>query len=216
MQHRSMVRLTSAAILGALALFTLACSDSAARTMAPKSRAEVIAASDAELAAADVAGYRLYQFRSEEDPTFAGDPTVCPAAPFVTNVRLNASLYATNTRSKDGLTMNESSRKIGTATACVRITDPTFPPGKQEAFYVAFDTPAGRFTANGTCALVSNNVPEPRIVLAGCNLKIVGAPEGFVGGEATSASIFNPARIAGVNTGSYWTLLVYGDPATKS
>ena len=212
MQSRSLIRLTSAAVLGALAMVTFACSDASPRPTAPVTRAD-IAATDAALAASDVAGYRLYQFRSEEDPTFAGDPTVCPAAPFVTNVRLNASLYATNTRSKDGLTMNESSRKIGTATACVRITDPTFPPGKQEAFYVAFDTPAGRFTANGTCALVSNNVPEPRIVLAGCNLKIVGAPAGFVGGEATSASIFNPARIAGVNTGSYWTLLVYGDPS---
>ena len=212
MQHRTIQRLTSTALLGALALSTLGCSDSSpSRAAAPT--APGAAVGDIQADASGAAGYRLYQFRSEEDPTFAGDPTVCPAAPFATNVRLNASIYATNTRSSDGLTMNADSRKIGTATACVRITDPTFPPGKQEAFYVAFDTPAGRFTANGTCALVSNNVPEPRIVLAGCNLRIVGAPEGFVGGEATSASIFNPARIPGVNTGSYWTLLVYGDPS---
>lgn len=211
MHARALARLTGGILLGAVAVVTLACADGADAPRATGPRA-VAALEDATPGGA-AAGYRLYQFRSEEDPTFAGDPTVCPAAPFVTNVRLNASLWATNTRAKDGLTMTESNRKIGTATACVRITDPTFPPGKQEAFYVAFDTPAGRFTANGTCALVSNDVPEPRLVLAGCNLKIVGAPPGFTGGEATSASIFNPARIPGVSTGSYWTLLVYGEPA---
>jgi len=208
MQSISVSHFTRALVLGALALTTLACDDASPRTTGPAVRADVAA-----IEAGDATGYRLYQFRSEEDPTFAGDPAVCPAAPFVTNVRLNATLWATNARNSDGLTMQDGSRKIGTATACVRITDPTFPPGKQEPFYVAFDTPAGRFTANGTCALVSNDVPEPRIVLAGCNLRIVSAPAGFVGGEATSASIFNPARIPGVATGSYWTLLVYGAPS---
>ena len=209
MQSPSFTSLTRAFLAGALALTSLsavACSDTAPRTTGPAMRTGVVANETI-----DEAGYRLYQFRSEEDPTFAGDPTVCPAAPFVTNVRLNASLYTTNARNSDGLTMNDASRKIGTATACVRITDPTFPPGKQEAFYVAFDTPAGRFTASGTCALVSNDVP-PKVVLAGCNLRLIGAPDGFIGGEATSASIFNPARVPGVATGSYWTLLVYGDP----
>ena len=207
MKSFTLINLTRALVFGALALTTFACSDAAPRTTGPAMRGNVVDGT------ATVPAYQLYQFRSEEDPTFAGDPTVCPAAPFITNVRLNASLYTTNARNSDGLTMNDATRKIGTATACVRITDPTFPPGKQEPFYVAFDTPAGRFTANGTCALVSNDVPEPRIVLAGCNLRIVSAPAGFVGGEATSASIFNPARIPGVATGSYWTLLVYGEPS---
>ena len=208
MQSLSFTQLTRALAVGvALSLTALACSDAAPRPTGPSARASVVATESGT-----ATGYSLYQFRSEEDPTFAGDPTVCPAAPFVTNVRLNASLYTTNARNSDGLTMNDATRKIGTATACVRITDPTFPPGKQEPFYVAFDTPAGRFTANGTCALVSNDVPE-KVVLAGCNLRIVGAPAGFIGGEATSASIFNPARIPGVATGSYWTLLVYGEPS---
>lgn len=201
-------RSLGALLLGVLSMGPLGCADGPDAKAAPT-------AADASMLAArqpNTPGYRLYQFRSEEDPNFAGDPTVCPAAPFVTNVRLNASLWATAVRAKDGLTMNDSKRKIGTATACVRITDPTFPPGKQEPFYVAFDTPVGRFTANGTCALVSNDVPQPRIVLAGCNLRIVSAPAGFVGGEATSASIFNPARLPGVETGSYWTILAYGEP----
>lgn len=207
MKSFAFVNLTRALVVGALALTTFACSDTAPRATGPAVRGTTVADGTSE-----PESHRIYQFRSEEDPAFAGDPTVCPAAPFLTNVRLNATLWATNARNSDGLTMQEGSRQVGTATACVRITDPTFPPGKQEPFYVAFDTPAGRFTANGTCALVSNDVPEPRIVLAGCNLRIVGAPAGFVGGEATSASIFNPARIPGVATGSYWTLLVYGEP----
>ena len=207
MQHLHNV--TRALLAGALAITTFACADSSPRPTAPDVRGPL-----GSVEATTGVGYSLYQFRSEEDPSFAGDPTVCPAAPFVTNGRLNASLYTTNARNSDGLTMNDASRKIGTATACVRITDPTFPPGKQEPFYVAFDTPAGRFTANGTCALVSNDVPE-KVVLAGCNLRIIGAPAGFIGGEATSASIFNPARVAGVATGSYWTLLVYGAPSSN-
>jgi hypothetical protein len=166
------------------------------------------------------AGYRLYQFRSEEDPTFAGAPNVCkgdnPTVPFTPNLFLNATIWTTNARASDGLTVTNANRQIGTATACGRLEPPTvpgFPAGAQVPFHVAFDTPAGRITATGTCAVVSNSVPAAGIVLAGCNLKVVGMPTGFTGGEATSASILNAARIPGVSTGSYWTVLLYGDPA---
>ena len=210
MQVRRLAAHALALLLGAVSLAS--CSD---RAEAPRATgpAALVAADDATQpgSAAD-AGYRLYQFRSEEDPNFAGDPAVCPAAPFTPNVFLNASLWTTNARASDGLTVTNANRKIGTATACAFVG--SIAAGYQAPFYVAFDTPAGRFTANGTCLVVSNTVPTPGIVLAGCNLKVVGYPTGFTGGEATSASILNAARIPGVSTGSYWTLLLYGDPVS--
>jgi len=212
MQVRRLAGHALALLLGAASLTSCSERSEAPRATGP---AATVAADDATQPgiAAD-AGYRLYQFRSEEDPTVAGDPTVCPAAPHGYNVQFNASLWTTNARASDGLTVTNANRKIGTATACAKITNFAFPPGNREAFYAAFDTPAGRFVADGTCELTSNNLPEPKVVIAGCTLRIVDAPVGFTGGEATSASIFNPFRVPGVSTGSYWTVLVYGDPVS--
>lgn len=213
MQHRRLIHHAAALVLGAASLS--ACADRPeARATEPAATTAVATADGGDLQTIGTAGdegYRLYQFRSEEDPSFGGDPTVCPAAPFTPNVFLNATLWTTNARASDGLTATNSNRRIGTATACAFVG--SLAPGYQAPFYVAFDTPAGRFTASGTCALVSNNVPTTPVVLAGCNLRVVGAPAGYKGGEATSASIFNPARVPGVATGSYWTLLVYADGA---
>jgi len=209
MQHRRLAHQALALLLGVASLG--ACTDRSDAPRATGPAVSVTADGGTEIGTAASAGYRLYQFRSEEDPSFAGDPTVCPAAPFKANKFLNATLWTTNARAADGLTVTSGNRQIGTATACALVE--SIAPGYQAPFYVAFDTPTGRITANGTCALVSNSVPEFGVVLAGCNLKVIGAPAGFTGGEATSASILNALRIPGVSTGSYWTILLYGDPA---
>jgi hypothetical protein len=123
-----------------------------------------------------------------------------------------------STSARDGQVNNKDVRRIGKATACVRLTNFLFPPGLDQEFYVEFDLedgrPAGAVTAVGTCKLVSNNVPEAGLVLAGCNLRVVSAP-GAVGGIATSASVFNPFRLAGYDTGSMWTLLLYNDASSS-
>jgi hypothetical protein len=159
--------------------------------------------------AAALAGERVIQFRSVEDPAVIADPTVCPQAGFVANVRLAASLWTTRTRAVDGREVQENVKKIGTATACVRLTHFTFPAGLQQEFYVKFELPDGAWTAKGTCTLTSNNVPKTGLVLAGCALNIVSAPSGVVGGVATSASVFNPFKLTGFGTGSHWTLHAY-------
>ncbi|MBI3182648.1 MAG: hypothetical protein HYZ28_10975 [Myxococcales bacterium] len=156
-----------------------------------------------------LAGERVVQLRSIEDASSPPDPAVCAAAPFRVNLRLGASLWAIRTRASDGQVVNDSVQKVGTATACGRITNFAFPPGLQQDFMVKFDLPDGSYTGVGTCTLVSNNVPKPGVVLAGCNLKLSSAPSGVVGGAATSASVFNPFRLTGFSTGSYWTLLLY-------
>ena len=153
----------------------------------------------------------VYQFRTEEDPATPPDMAVCAAAPFEANVFLGARVYVPVHRPWDGKVVFESGRRAGKATACVRITDPTFPPGEQVPFYARFNLPDGSFTASGTCTLVSNNVPEAGLVLAGCALSLVQVPRGFVGGTVSSTSVFNPRRLPGYSTGSYYTLYVYRD-----
>lgn len=150
-----------------------------------------------------------YQFKSIEDPAFPADATICAQAPFRVNVRLGASLWSQRTRAVDGRITVDQVRRIGRATACVQLTNFLFPAGLQQKFYAAFDLPSGRYTGLGTCTLSSNNVPQAGLVLAGCTLKVLTGPSGVIGGVITSASTFNPFRLAGFSTGSLWTLQAY-------
>ncbi|WP_257449793.1 hypothetical protein [Archangium lipolyticum] len=142
-------------------------------------------------------------FRTEEHPG-AVDPSGCQAAPFEVNVRLPANVLGTD----DG-------RPSGKALACARITDPTFAEGSTADFYVHFMLPEGNFTGLGRCTMVSNGVPRPGVVLTSCALKLTELPAGYVGGFATSSSVFNPKGLPGYNTGSFWTLRVFGPEPTK-
>jgi hypothetical protein len=150
-----------------------------------------------------------YQFRSVEDPAFPADDTICAQAPFRVNVKLGASLWSQHLRMVDGRIIHDQVLRIGKATACVELTNFLFPPGLQQNFYAVFDLPSGRYTGLGTCTLSSNNVPQAGLVLAGCTLNVVSGPNGVLGGVITSASTFNPARLAGYSTGSMWTLQAY-------
>ncbi|MDP1825873.1 MAG: hypothetical protein Q8L48_21600 [Archangium sp.] len=150
-----------------------------------------------------------YQFRSVEDPAFPADDTICAQAPFRVNVKLGASLWSQHVRVVDGRIVVDQVLRIGKATACVELTNFLFPPGLQQNFYAVFDLPSGRYTGLGTCTLSSNNVPQAGLVLAGCTLNVVSGPNGVLGGVITSASTFNPARLAGYSTGSLWTLQAY-------
>jgi len=174
-------------IVPAVITFAAACAGDTSRPTAPQD-------ASLDLAESTTPGVHVYQFRTEEDP--------------------NASAWATATRASDGKIVNEGVRQVGTVVACAQLTNFTFPPGLQQNFAARFDLPAGSFTGIGTCTLISNDVPEPRLVLAGCALKVL-AGEGTAGGMATSASVFNPFRLAGYQTGSYWTVQVYDAPAAR-
>lgn len=156
----------------------------------------------------------VVQVRSVEDPASPPDPAVCAAAPFRVNLRLGGSLYAYETRG-DGTVVDEG-HKVGRATACAQLTSFAFPPGLQQNFYARFELPQGAFTALGTCTFVSNSVPQRGLVIAGCNLALVGFPDGYVGGAVTSLSTFNPFRLPGFKTGSYYTFQLYDTAAPDS
>lgn len=131
----------------------------------------------------------------------APDPAVCAAAPFEPNLRLGAVLWDDR---GDG-----PPRRLGTATACLRVTDPTFPPESRVPFHAVFHLPEGPVAASGDGTIVSNDVPVPGLVLAACHLRVVAAPRGFAGGAAVSLSVLNPAGLRGFATGSHWTLQLY-------
>jgi hypothetical protein len=151
----------------------------------------------------------VVRFRSVEDAEFPPDPAVCASAPFGVNVRLGASLWSESANGSRGQVVNESVRRIGSATACLRITDPTFPPGLPQQFYARFELPEGTFTAVGACTLISNNVPTAGLVLGGCHLGVTDGPPSSAGGAFTSLSVFNPRRLPGFATGSEWTMQLY-------
>jgi hypothetical protein len=155
------------------------------------------------------AAERVVEFRSAEDPASPPDAAFCDAAPFHANVRLGASLYSYEVGRHDGRVKQDEGRKIGTATACALLTNFLFPIGLQQNFIVRFDLPQGSFTAAGTCTFATNDVPLRGFVLAGCALGMTAFPEGVVGGASASLSSFNPFRLPGFSTGSYWTLQYY-------
>jgi hypothetical protein len=156
-------------------------------------------------------GQRTLVFRSLEDPAVSNQPKACPFGG--ANLLLGATLWSMNTRASDSRVVNEAVQQIGTAAACGLITTALI-PGTLVPFYVEFTLDQGpdkgdTYVAVGTCQVISNNVPRPGVVLAGCALRVTQGPEGFLGGAATSMSIFNPLRLEGAGTGSFWTLRAY-------
>ncbi len=152
-------------------------------------------------------GQHTLVFRSLEDPNVSSHPKECPFPS--ANLFLGATLWSIETDASDSRVANEAVQPIGTAAACGLITTASLVP-----FYIEYTLNPGHhrgntFVAVGACQVVSDNVPRPGIVLAGCALRIAQGPEGFLGGIATSMSIFNPLRLQGAGTGSFWTLRAY-------
>jgi hypothetical protein len=157
----------------------------------------------------------VIQVRSAEDPASPPDPAVCAAAAFPVNLRIGGSLYSYRT-DHDGRVAGEG-RRIGRATACARITNFLFPTGLVQNFYARFELPEGSFSAAGTCTLISNDTPVRGLVVAGCNLKLVAFPaDRYLGGTVTSTTTFNPFRLKGFTTGSYYTFQLFDTAAADS
>jgi hypothetical protein len=101
--------------------------------------------------------------------------------------------------------------ELGVAQACARV-GAALEPGGDVPFYAEFRFDGGDvYRAEGFAHVLTRDVPAAGIVLAGCALRLVDGPAGLVGGVATSASVFNPERLSGAETGSTWTLHAYFD-----
>jgi len=152
-------------------------------------------------------GQHTLVFRSLEDPNVSSHPNACPFPG--ANLFLGATLWSIDTDAGDSRVVNEAVHQIGTAAACGVITTAPLVP-----FYIEYAFNAGHhkgntFVAVGACQVVSTDIPRPGIALAGCALRVTQGPAGFLGGIATSMSIFNPLRLPGAGTGSFWTLRAY-------
>ena len=185
--------------------------------MTPRLRASALAALAVFLIAGPAAaqggppagepGQHTLVFRSLEDANVSSHPKECPFPG--ANLFLGATLSSIQTDAGDSRVVNEAVHQIGTAAACGLITTASLVP-----FYIEYTLNprhhgGNTFVAVGACQVVSDNVPRPGIVLAGCALRVTQGPEGFLGGIATSMSIFNPLRLQGAGTGSFWTLRTY-------
>jgi hypothetical protein len=156
-------------------------------------------------------GQTTYVFRSLEDPTVPSRPRDCPFNQ--ANLFLGATIWSIDTRAVDSRVANEAVQQFGIASACGLITAPLV-PSTLVPFYLEFTIEQGpdrgdSYTAVGNCQVITNNVPRPGIILAGCALRVIAGPPGTTGGAATSMSIFNPLRLEGAGTGSFWTVRVY-------
>ena len=158
--------------------------------------------------AASLAGEKTLVVKTFEDPRFPATAADCAALGLPSNVVLGASVWSVQTRASRGDVINEEVKFLGTAVGCGVMTSPV-PFTPDQKFLIKFDLADGTYVAQGTCDIVSITVPTTGLMLAGCALKIVSAPEGVLGGLATSASIFNPMNIPGFGTGSVWTLHLY-------
>lgn len=150
---------------------------------------------------------RVIVLRTVEDAAVSPVPPGCPfASP---NVLLGATAWSFQSRANDGTVANAEARQVGTAQACGKITT-ALVPFNQVPFYIEFNVEDGFFAAQGFCTITSNNIPVPGLILAGCTLSTVAVPPGVAGGSVTSNSVFNPLHLAGFDTGSIWTLRIYG------
>ena len=139
---------------------------------------------------------RTFVFPTVEDASVPGRPERCPWP--------DANLFLAGRMSS-----LETSAEIGTAQVCAQIAGP-LEPGAEAPFYAEFNFDEDeRYRAEGSARVLTNDVPAAGVVLAGCSLRLLEGPEGFVGGIASSASIFNPTHDPGAETGSIWTLLAY-------
>jgi hypothetical protein len=161
--------------------------------------------------AADPTGVRTLFFRSLESPDVNSHPQSCPfTGP---NLFLGAHLYSIEERAADSEVVNETVHEIGTAAACGVLQLP-LTPSTLVPFYIEFTLGNGpdkgdTYVAQGECRPATFNVPKNGVLLAGCVLKLLSGPQPFLGGAATSLSIFNLLGVAGVTTGSFWTIRSY-------
>jgi hypothetical protein len=161
-----------------------------------------------EATSADGDPVRTFVLRTVEDPSI--DPLPPGACPFAGGIILNlrAHTWSIATRASDGMVVQEQLRPVGTERACTQVTFPLV-EGSTAPFYAQFELADGSYTANGSCRVTSNGIPQAGVVLAGCALRLQARPAGFVGGVAASASVLTLGTIPGFETGSFWTLRVY-------
>lgn len=142
-----------------------------------------------------------------------------PDDPFLL-VKLNAEVWAMQTRAADSEVVNSGIRRIGKAHACSWIPLSAiltgFPavdleqPLPQTPFYIEFEIGDLFLSAGGACLTTSTTIPDWPLVLSSCGAQIPpDENQKLLGGSAASSSVLNPLDIPGFHTGSFWTIRIF-------
>ncbi len=151
------------------------------------------------------------QLRTIDDPAVAPDLDLCDRAPFPINAALGASAWSLGSRASDGVVVIDRIRQVGTATACLLVTDPTFARDSEILLFGNFELDQGNFVGQGKCLVTSDGFTPSGAVLAGCAVTGIEAPPGFTSIIAGSATVLNPLDLPDVQTGSYWTIRLFSE-----
>jgi hypothetical protein len=149
------------------------------------------------------------QVRTIDDPSVDPDLDLCDRAPFPINAVFGASAWSLGTRANDGVVVVDQIRQVGTATACLLVTDPTFARDSEILLFGTFELDQGNFLGQGKCLVTSDGFTPSGAVLAGCAVSGIEAPPGFTSVIAGSTTVLNPLNLPDVQTGSYWTIRVF-------
>lgn len=102
---------------------------------------------------------------------------------------------STATRGSDGLMVDTNVQTVGRLHACFGSTpDPTI-----SSFYAEGVLGAVTFTGRGECLAAKQDYPEPGMVVARCFLELRDLPNGYVGGQLTTNTMFS-RNVLGENT----------------
>jgi hypothetical protein len=137
--------------------------------------------------------------------------------PYTVLVMLDAELWSSQTRAKDGKVVNPEVRRVGTGSACtwmdpIAIFAPIDPtqPLPNAPIYGEFQVGDLSFAVAGEATLTSNTIPVPGVALAvGSMIIPPDESQGLLGGVASSNSVFNLLQLPGFRTGSFWTVRIY-------
>mgnify|MGYP007096626955 CR=1 FL=1 len=161
----------------------------------------------------------VLQLVSVHDPA-AADPSVCsiPGAPGTVRLVLGGTFSSVRTEASSGKVNDAHPHTVGTGTACIDVPvahlNPAsfFPIGEHLTIYGDWHFGRLHMAGEGRCTYQTNDLPVPGVVLTGCTMEITDAPEGYLGGLASSNSVFNPLSIPGYSTGSFWTFRLFHAP----
>ncbi len=166
-------------------------------------------------ASSDVDGFKekLYLFTSKDDPDLEPNHEFCYSAPFNSNTTVAASLWSVQTNIGTSRLIDDGVVQVGTATACLELSDEGFEIGGMVPMHVEFVFGRMILNATGACLSTTAGVPADGVVLSGCTLDILDSPthRKVLGGMASSNSLFNLGGVPGLNTGSVWAMRVYKD-----
>jgi hypothetical protein len=138
----------------------------------------------------DPVSARTYMVRTVEDPSLPPVPdSDCPSGAGIL-IKPRGFAWSLATRASDGMVATEQIQRVGSVSTCARLPLPII-EGDTTPTFARIELGGDTYTASGRCRATSNGVPQERVVLAGCALRLQTGPPGFV----DSARVFEHVSV---------------------